>query len=98
MNKYVLFMVMILFLIFTTFLAQSIDANATFSILNNLPSGEAPSSILNVLNSVLALGATFFRLLTFQIEGIPAVFNIFIFYPLTFGILYMTIDIVRGSN
>ena len=90
MNKYVLFMVMVLFLLFMTFVADSLALTTSVNIGDNIPTG-ADDSIAGVFR----LMGTFFKILTFQLNGIPVVFNIFVFYPLTFGVIYMLIDIIK---
>jgi hypothetical protein len=37
-------------------------------------------------------------MLTFQISGIPAIINILAFYPITAGVIYMLVDIIRGNG
>jgi hypothetical protein len=89
-NKYVLFMVMTLFLIFMTFIADSISVSSTTDLLDNIPSDGDDS-----VGSIFRLMGTFFKILTFQLTGIPVVFNIFVFIPLTFGVIFMLIDIIK---
>ena len=90
MNKYVLFMVMILFLLFLTFVANSLSLSASENLINGIPSDASVS-----IESIGRLFGTFFKILTFQLEGVPIYFNIFIFAPLTFGVIYMLIDIIK---
>lgn len=90
MNKYVLFMVMTLFLIFITIVADSISITTTTDLLDNIPSdGDA------TVGSLFRFMETFFKILTFQLSGIPIFFNIFVFLPLTFGVIYMLLDIIK---
>jgi len=89
-NKYVLFMVMTLFLIFITFIADSISVSSTTDLLDNIPSDGDAS-----VGAIFRLMGTFFKILTFQLTGIPIVFNIFVFIPLTFGVIFMLIDIIK---
>lgn len=90
MNKYSIFMIMVLFLLFMTFVADSVAASTTVNIGENLPTGSDDS-----VSGIFRLLGTFFKILTFQLNGIPAVFNIFVFLPLTFGVVYMLIDIIK---
>lgn len=90
MNKYVLFMVMSLFLIFITIVADSISITSTTDLLDNIPSNGDDS-----IGSIFSFMGTFFKILTFQLSGIPVFFNIFVFIPLTFGVIYMLIDIIK---
>ena len=90
MNKYSLFMIMILFLLLITFVADSIAITASVDIVDNIP-GDASDNV----GSIFRLMGTFFRILTFSLPGIPIVFNLFVFIPLTFGVIYMLIDIIK---
>lgn len=90
MNKYSLFMIMILFLLFITVVADSIAVTASIDITDNIPV-DAKDSI----GSIFRLMGTFFKILTFNLPGIPVVFNLFVFLPLTFGVIYMLIDIIK---
>lgn len=46
-----------------------------------------------VFNSVASL----FQLLTFQVEGLPTEVSLFIFVPISFGIFYLILVIIRGG-
>lgn len=89
MNKYVLFMIMILFLVLMTFIADSLSITASVDLVDGVPTGADDS-----IGGIFKLMGTFFKLLTFNLPGIPAAFN-FVFIPLTFGVIYMLIDIIK---
>lgn len=97
MNKYIMFMLMALFMILMTFIAESIDASTTENLADISLSTETPG-LLNFLGQVWAYLGVFFRMMTFQIDGIPAVFNLFVFLPITFGMLYIVVDTIRGNG
>lgn len=99
MNKYVLFMTLVFFLVIMTLVAGSIDETASTNILldsiNTNP--EAPG-LLKILGTIWSYLAIFFRMLTFQISGIPPIINILAFYPITAGVIFMLVDIIRGNG
>lgn len=97
MNKYVLLMTMVLFLGLITLLVGSIDESVSSNIFSVSVSEEAPN-FLQILSSVWNYIALFFRIMFFQVEGIPMIFNLIVFYPLTAGTIYMVVDIIRGNG
>jgi hypothetical protein len=97
MNKYVMFMMMALFMILMTFVAESIDASTTERLSDIAISTDTPG-VLNFLTQVWSYLGVFFRMMTFQINGIPAIFNLFVFLPITFGMLYIVVDTIRGNG
>ena len=95
MNKYVLFMSMVLFLIVITLLVEYIDLTVSNSIIiDNVPTGED----FNIFTSLGNFVSIFFRILSFNVPSLPGIFNLLVFYPLTAGILFMLIDIIRGNG
>jgi hypothetical protein len=92
-----MFMIMALFMILMTFIAESIDASTSENLSNVAISTDTPG-VLNFLGQVWAYLGIFFKMMSFQIEGIPAIFNLFVFYPLTFGMLYIVVDTIRGNG
>jgi hypothetical protein len=98
MNKYTLLMTMVFFLVLITLVVGSIDATATSNIfIEAAATSEAPR-LLNILGAIWNYMTIFFRMLAFQVNGIPEVFNILVFYPLTAGIIFMIVDIIRGNG
>ena len=95
MNKYVLFMTMVFALVLITLLVQFIDGSITNSIIiDNIPSEES----FDLWDDLFGFVSIFYRMLTFQVTSIPSIFNLLIFYPLTAGVLFMIIDIIRGNG
>lgn len=95
MNKYVLFMTMVFALVLITLLVQFIDGSVTNTIIiDNIPDEQTFDIFSNLFNFV----SIFYRMLTFQVTSIPSIFNLLIFYPLTAGVLFMIIDIIRGNR
>jgi hypothetical protein len=94
-NKYVLFMTMVFSLVLITLLVQFIDGTITNSIIiDKIPSEES----FDIWDSLFGFVSIFYRMLTFQVTSIPSIFNLLIFYPLTAGVLFMIIDIIRGNR
>ena len=97
MNKYIMFMIMALFMVLMTFIAEGIDESTTSNLSDIAISTDTPGG-LNFLGQVWAYFGVFFKMMTFQIEGIPAVFNLFVFLPITFGLVYIVVDTIRGNG
>jgi hypothetical protein len=88
-------MTMVFALVLITLLVQFIDGSVTNSIIiDNLPDEQTFDIFSNLFNFV----NIFYRMLTFQVTSIPSIFNLLIFYPLTAGVLFMIIDIIRGNR
>ena len=98
MNKYTLFMVMALFMIIMTMLAASISAGATTNIITNSFPDAPTGSILNFLGILGGYLEVFFKMLTFQLTGIPTIINLIIFLPISLGMLFIIINIIRGNG
>lgn len=97
MNKYILFMIMVFFLVIVTLVVGAIDESASSNIILDSIPDDRPG-VLNILSTIWNYITIFFRMITFQVEGVPAIFNLIIFYPLTAGTLFMLIDIIRGNG
>jgi len=99
MNKYVLFMTLVFFLVIMTLVAGAIDETASTNVfVDNINSNPQAPSLLKILGTIWSFLTIFFRMLSFQISGIPVIINILAFYPLTAGVIYMIIDIIRGNG
>jgi len=96
MNKYVLLMTMVFFLVFMTTLVGSINESVSTNITSAEVSEDVPG-IVNLLRSVWNYISLFFAIIFFQVNGLPTVFNLFIFWPLSAGTIFMIISIIRGN-
>lgn len=90
MNKYITLAVLVAFLALSTMLAGSLSMTTT-DIVQDLPPGPSIIKILPYIN-------VFWAIITFQIEGLPVWITLLVFWPLTISVLYMTIDIIRGTG
>ena len=98
MNKYTLFMVMALFMIIMTMLAASISAGSTVNIINNSFPDAPTGSLLNFLGIIGGYLEVFFKMLTFQLTGVPTIINLVIFLPISLGMLFIIVNIIRGNG
>jgi hypothetical protein len=89
---------MIFFLVIITMTIDSIDQTVTESIFIQNIGTDQPQGFVAILEFIWGYIQLFFRIIFFQVEGIPAIFNLVIFYPLTAATLYMLIDIIRGNS
>jgi hypothetical protein len=90
MNKYGFFGLLVLFLLLMTYTASSIEATSTVDLAS-----EIPTSSNDTIRGIFKLMGVFFRMLTFQIDGIPVLFGLFVFLPVTFIVIYMLVDIIK---
>jgi len=97
MNKYVLLMTIILFLTFITVISTSINITVTSDILSSETSQDLPglAGIIRYIGIYLTL---FFNIIAFRVPGLPFAFTLFIFWPLSAGVIFMIISIVRGTD
>jgi hypothetical protein len=97
MNKYVLLMVMVLFLVLITILVDSIGLAASQNILSIEISDEQPG-FFNLVAGVWNYLSLFFIIIFFDVPGLPLIFKLVVFYPLTIGSIFMIISIIRGTD
>lgn len=98
MNKITLLMAMVLFMIVMTFLAGSISAGATTDVINNAFPSAPTGSFLNILGTVVGYLDIFFKMLFFQLEGVPTILNALVFLPISIGMLFIIVQIIRGNG
>jgi hypothetical protein len=79
-----------------TTLVGSINESVSTNITSAEVSEDVPG-IVNLLRSVWNYISLFFAIIFFQVNGLPAVFNLFIFWPLSAGTIFMIISIIRGN-
>ena len=58
---------------------------------------DAPVSTLNVISFAFENARTFFQILTFRLEFMPPVINAILFLPISMGILFIILTIIRGG-
>lgn len=96
MNKYMTLIIMVIFLVAATLVADSaLGISTSTNIIVDFDIAP-PETWIGRLNVARGMLGTFFNILTFQVEGLPVMINLLVFYPLTFGVAYMIIDIIRG--
>lgn len=95
MNKYMTLIVLVLFLILVTLVADSALGISTSGIIDQFDT-PPPETWLGRFSAVTNMISAFFKIMTFQVPGLPVFINLIVFYPITFAIAYMIIDIIRG--
>ena len=90
MNKFMTLMIMVAFLFTVSYLATAIG----FSVEGDITAPETAFEI-GSLTGIIDILRTFFNIMLFRIEGIPVIITLVVFYPITFGIVYMIADIVK---
>ena len=89
MNKLTFLLIASTFIIITTLYVNSLELSTTENPVDSMP-----SDVDNSVNSLFSALGTFFRLLTFRVDGVPELFNI-IFLVIAVGILYIIVDVVK---
>lgn len=92
MNKYVLLMILVFIFLVMILISNSILLSTPIGqeLLGGVGISEEYTSV-----SIRTMMKSMFLLATFQIPSMPVVMNILMFYPVTFGIIYMIIDVVK---
>ena len=92
MNKYALLMFLGFLIIVLTLVASSLEISTTSDIAVNIPTDVSLS-----FSGVTSLITVFFRILTFRLVGVPPIINLMLFLPISIGVVYIIIDIIRGN-
>lgn len=91
MNKYMLLGILVFILVFITYI---VDISTAYTITGGANSAiDTPTGFTDV--DIWSMVQTFFGLLTFQISEIPAIINLFVFYPITVITAFMIIDVLK---
>lgn len=94
MSKYGLFGLIMLWLLFATYLVNAFDVymdDGTFSVDN--PIGAIDTDADTEVGTVKSMGLTFINAVSFNITGLPFIFSLLFFTVPTFILAYMTIEI-----
>ena len=81
MNKYAFLMVLVFVIMFLTVIGNEISA---LTVTQNLGSGRITSFTFSI-DYVSSIANTWFKMVTFSIEGIPNIFLLLFFLPLNMG-------------
>lgn len=91
MNKFLLFGTIIFMLLIITYF---VDVTYLYETTTDLGGTFEKPSSFGLIN-VWKMAKTFFKILTFQITGMPFIINVFI-YTLSSIVLYMILDFARS--
>jgi hypothetical protein len=91
MNKFGQLFIIIIFLILATLLVEGLYLTPTADVTTGIitESGGLLSLIANSISG-------FWKIMSFQVEGLPVFINLLVFYPLSVMVFFMLIDLVRG--
>lgn len=90
MNKFITLGLLVSFLTLITIIAGSVFEPVEGAITPMVPSSVSPSGA-----AVISYLSVFFKLLTFQVPGLPGIITGVIFVPITFMVVFMIIDVVK---
>lgn len=94
MSKYSIFGLIMLWLLFATFLVNSFDAylgDASFGVEN--PIGEVDTDADTEIGTVKSMSLTFINAVSFRVTGLPFIFALIFFTVPTFVLAFMTLEI-----
>ena len=95
MSKYGLFGVIMLWLLFATYLVNAFDVymgDDTFSVEN--PIGEIDTDADTEVGTVKSMGVTFINAVSFNVVGLPFIFSLLFFTIPSFILAFMSIEIL----
>lgn len=90
MNRFITLMIMVFFLILITLVADSLGIAYGEGFIGGFETSPDEEKM-----SVLSVIRTFWKIITFRVEEFPVILNLLVFMPLTFGIVYIVIDILK---
>lgn len=90
MNKFVTLMILVAFLFMVSYLATTLG----FTVSDDITAIDQ-SFELGSLSGITQVLGTFFNIMLFRVEGIPTFITLVVFYPITFGVVYMIADIAK---
>lgn len=96
MSKFVLLMSMILFLTFIATISISINFDLASDILRAEISEDVPG-LTGILRYIGISLVFFFNIIAFRVPGLPFAFTLFVFWPISVGVIFMVISIIRGN-
>ena len=95
MSKYGLFGVIMLWLLFATYLVNAFEVymgDNTFSVEN--PIGEIDTDADTEVGTVKSMGVTFINAVSFNVVGLPFIFSLLFFTIPSFILAFMSIEIL----
>ena len=95
MGKYGLFGIIMLWLLFATYLVNAFDVymgDATFSVDN--PIGEVVTEADTDIGTIESMGLTFINAVSFKVNGLPMIVSLLAFTVPTMMLSYMAIEIL----
>lgn len=95
MTKHSLFGLIMLWLIFATFLVNAFEvylADGTFSVDN--PIGEVVTDADTEVGTIKSMGLTFINAISFRVNGLPMIASLLFFTVPTMIIAYMTLELL----
>jgi hypothetical protein len=89
MNRFTMLGLIVFFLATISYMADALDLGTSADVASSVQTDIAPKKA-----SVIGAMSMFFKILTFQLEGVPAMLNMIFLVP-TAIVLYIIIDIIK---
>ena len=97
MNKYMMLMTIVLFDILMVSLAAAMTGFGTSGDILTAPGALDPTP-LGFLGSIFEIIPFFFRLVFFQVTGVPEIIVLVVFYPINIALFWLVIAMIRGTD
>jgi len=91
MNKFAQLGVIIIFLIMSTLVVESLYLTTSTDITTGIINEGG-----GFLSQIVDMVAGFWKIITFQVPDLPVFINLIIFYPLSIVVFFMVVDLIRG--
>ena len=96
MNKFMTLFMVILFLVLSTLVVNSLYDVSGIPDITTGVIGETPDGFLAILTNIGDMVGGFWKIMTFQVPELPVAVNLIVFYPLSIMVFFMVIDLIRG--
>ena len=91
MNKFAQLLFIMVFLIIATLVVESLYLTASTDITTGIITEGG-----GFLSQIGSMVEGFWKIITFQVPGLPVFINLIIFYPLSIMVFFMVVDLIRG--
>lgn len=95
MNKYLFIVIVFAFLAFITYIVDAVDDIGYYitddSNITQTVDADDETSTINILTML----KTYVNVMVFQVEGIPTIITVLVFYPLSMAFAYLFVEILK---
>lgn len=92
-NKYMILYILVIIIVLTTFIVDVTITTQVSGAFDSMITADTEPTLTNVISML----DTYFNLLTFGVDGLPAIFTLLFFYPINAVALYMIVNIITEA-